>query len=148
MGRIMAFDYGTKRIGVAVTDTMQIVATRMQVLSDMEVMNYLKVYMEREEVDCFVVGEPKQMDNTPSQSYDAVMRFCERLKRNFPNIDVYLEDERFTSKIASQTIAKSVPKLKAKQDKGLIDEVSAVLILQAFMNSPQENRKLYDFTNS
>jgi putative Holliday junction resolvase len=144
----MAFDYGTKRIGVAVTDTMQIIASSVQTVSDIEVIHFISVYLDREEVDCFVVGEPKQLDNTPSQSAAAVNRFCDRLIKHFPEIDVYMIDERFTSKIASQTIAKSGMKRKKKQDKGLIDEISAVLILQSFMSTSIENRRKYDTANS
>ena len=148
MGRIMAFDYGTKRIGVAVTDTMQIIANKANSVSDIEVIHFLSVYLDREEVDCFVVGEPKQLDNTPSQSAASVHRFCDRLRKHFPDIDVYMIDERYTSKIASQTIAKSGMRRKKKQDKGLIDEISATLILQTFMNTPIENRIKYGATNS
>ncbi|MDR1005525.1 MAG: Holliday junction resolvase RuvX [Bacteroidales bacterium] len=149
MGRIIAFDYGTKRIGVAVTDTMQIIATHLRVMSDMDVIPFLKVYIEREDVDCFVVGEPKQMDNTPSQSAAAVHRFCNRLRKSFPDIDVFMVDERFTSKIASQTIAQGGLKKEKKRDKSLIDKISAVLILQSFMSMSKENRvKYYDTTNS
>jgi putative Holliday junction resolvase len=148
MGRIMAFDYGTKRIGVAVSDTMQIIASSLRVMNDLEVIPFLTIYLEREDIDCFVVGDPKQMNNAPSQSAPAVYRFCDRLCKHFPDIDVYLVDERFTSKIASQTIAKSGMKRKAKQNKAIIDEVSSVLILQDFMNMNSQNRKRYDTTNS
>lgn len=144
----MAFDYGTKRIGIAVTDTLQIIATKLTISSDVEIIPFLQSYIEREDIDCFVVGEPKQLNNTPSQSAEATHRFCERLKKYFPDIDLYMLDERFTSKIASQSIAKSGLKRKIKQEKGIIDEMSAVIILQDFMNMTEENRTKYDITNS
>jgi putative Holliday junction resolvase len=93
--------------------------------------------MTREQVDAIVVGDPKQLDNTPSESAKAVHLFVEELGNQFPDIDIYMIDERFTSKIASQTIAKSGKTKKARQEKGLIDTVAAVLILQDFMKMKQ-----------
>lgn len=133
MGRILAIDYGEKRIGLAVSDYMQVIATKLAAVSTMDIFNYLTDYFSKEEVDMIVIGTPKQLDNTPSQSSKAVMLFLENLSKAFPEMDIYMIDERYTSKIASQTIAKSGLKRRKKQDKGLIDEVSAVLILQDFM---------------
>ena len=137
MGRILAIDYGEKRVGLAVTDYMQVIATKLTTVPSLDIFGYLKDYFTREEVDMIVVGNPKQLDNTPSQSAKAVMTFVDNLAKTFPEMDIYMIDERYTSKIASQTIAKSGLKKKKRQEKGLIDEVSAVLILQDFMQMYQ-----------
>ncbi len=133
MGRLLAIDYGTKRVGLAVTDYMQVIATKLTTVSTIDIFPFLKDYMSREEVDAIVVGNPKQMDNTPSESAKAVNIFVDNLAKAFPDKDIYMVDERFTSKIASQTIAQSGLKKKKRQDKGLIDSIAAVLILQDFM---------------
>lgn len=133
MGRLLAIDYGTKRVGLAVTDYMQVIATKLTTVSTIDIFPFLKDYMSREEVDAIVVGNPKQMDNTPSESAKAVNLFVDNLAKAFPDKDIYMVDERFTSKIASQTIAQSGLKKKKRQDKGLIDSIAAVLILQDFM---------------
>lgn len=133
MGRLLAIDYGTKRVGLAVTDYMQVIATKLTTVSTIDIFPFLKDYMSREEVDAIVVGNPKQMDNTPSESAKAVNIFVDNLAKAFPDKDIYMVDERFTSKIASQTIAQSGMKKKKRQDKGLIDSIAAVLILQDFM---------------
>ena len=137
MGRILAIDYGEKRVGLAVTDYMQVIATKLTTVPAIDVFGFLKDYFSREEVDMIVVGNPKQLDNTPSQSAKAGMTFVDNLSKTFPEMDIYMIDERYTSKIASQTIAKSGLKKKKRQEKGLIDEVSAVLILQDFMQMYQ-----------
>ena len=105
--RIMAFDYGTKRIGIAVTDPLQIIATGLETIHPQHIVEYLKKYLQTEQVERFIVGEPKQMDNTPSQSAVHVKGFVTILKKNFPGIPVEMLDERFTSKMASATIAQS-----------------------------------------
>lgn len=137
MGRILAIDYGEKRVGLAVTDYMQVIATKLTTVPALDIFGFLKDYFTREEVDMIVVGNPKQLDNTPSQSAKAVMTFVDNLAKTFPEMDIYMIDERYTSKIASQTIAKSGLKKKKRQEKGLIDKVSAVLILQDFMQMYQ-----------
>jgi putative Holliday junction resolvase len=133
----MAIDYGLKRVGLAVSDNMQVIATALNTVPTVDIFPYLKDYMTREQVDAIVVGDPKQLDNTPSESAKAVHLFVEELGNQFPDIDIYMIDERFTSKIASQTIAKSGKTKKARQEKGLIDTVAAVLILQDFMKMKQ-----------
>jgi putative Holliday junction resolvase len=137
VGRLMAIDYGLKRVGLAVSDNMQVIATALNTVPTVDIFPYLKDYMTREQVDAIVVGDPKQLDNTPSESAKAVHLFVEELGNQFPDIDIYMIDERFTSKIASQTIAKSGKTKKARQVKGLIDTVAAVLILQDFMKMKQ-----------
>lgn len=133
MARLMAFDFGTKRIGVAVTDPLQIIATALTTIHPKDVINYLKEYMLTEQVETFIVGEPKQLDNTPSESARHVEAFINLLKKQFPAIPIDRVDERFTSKMASQTIAQSGLKKSEREKKGLVDSISAVIILQSYM---------------
>ncbi|WP_423148682.1 Holliday junction resolvase RuvX [Rubrolithibacter danxiaensis] len=133
MARIMAFDYGTKRIGVAVTDPLQIIATGLETIHPKDAVDYLKRYLQTEEVACFVVGEPKQMDGTASESGQHVKGFITILKKNFPQIPVQTIDERFTSKMASAAIAQSGFKKKDRQNKERIDTISATIILQSYL---------------
>ena len=132
--RVMAFDYGTKRIGVAVTDPLQIIATGLDTVHPNQIIDFLKRYMQTEQVERFVVGEPKQMDNTPSQSAIHVKGFVNLLKKTFPDIPIEMMDERFTSKMASATIAQSGMGKKARQNKELVDNISAVILLQGWMS--------------
>jgi len=129
----MAFDYGTKRIGIAVTDPMQIIATGLDTIHPISIIEYLKKYLQNEQVERFVVGEPKQMDNTPSQSAMHVKGFVTLLRKNFPDIPIEMLDERFTSKMAAAAIAQSGMGKKARQNKALVDNVSAVILLQSWM---------------
>ncbi|MFD2325187.1 Holliday junction resolvase RuvX [Mucilaginibacter galii] len=131
--RIMAFDYGTKRIGIAVTDPMQMIATGLETIHPNQIIDYLKKYLQTEQVETFVVGEPKQMDNTPSQSAMHVRGFVNLLKKTFPEIPVQMLDERFTSKMASAAILAGGVKKMGRRDKGLVDTVSAVILLQSWM---------------
>lgn len=131
--RIMAFDYGTKRIGIAVTDPMQIIANGLDNIHPQHIVEYLKKYLQTERVELFVVGEPKQMDNTPSQSAQHVKGFVTTLKKNFPEIPVEMLDERFTSKMASAVIAQSGMGKKDRQNKALVDTISATILLQSWM---------------
>lgn len=133
--RLMAFDYGTKRIGIAVTDPLQIIATALTTVHPQEIWNYLKSYLQTEQVSTFVVGKPLQMDGTDSESAMHVVGFVRKLKREYPLISVVEIDERFTSKMASSVIAQSGMKKSKKQDKGLVDTVSATLILQTYMDT-------------
>lgn len=131
--RLMSFDFGTKRVGIAVTDPLQIIATGLTTIHPKDIIEYLKKYMQTEQVERFIVGEPKQMDGTASQSAQHVKGFVTLLKKNFPAIPVELIDERFTSKMASATIAQSGLKKSDRQNKGLIDTVSATIILQSYL---------------
>jgi len=132
--RVMAFDYGTKRIGIAVTDPLQIIATGLDTVHPMHIVDFLNNYLKTEQVERFIVGEPKQMDNTPSQSAIHVKGFVGLLKKNYPQIPVEMLDERFTSKMASATIAQSGMNKKARQNKELVDTISAVILLQSWMS--------------
>jgi putative Holliday junction resolvase len=131
--RLMAFDYGTKRIGIAVTDPLQIIATGLDTIHPQHIVDYIKKYLLTEQVELFIVGEPKQMDNTPSQSAVHVKGFVTILKKNFPGIPIEMLDERFTSKMASATIAQSGMNKKGRQNKELVDTISAIILLQSWM---------------
>jgi putative Holliday junction resolvase len=133
MGRILAIDYGQKRVGLAVTDELKMIATGLTTVSSKEVMTFLKVYTSANTVECFVVGEPKQMNNTASESAKYIEPFILRLKSEFPAIAIERMDERFTSMIATQAIRDSGAKKKVRMNKSLVDTVSAVIILQSYM---------------
>ena len=133
MARVMSFDYGTKRIGIAVTDPLQMIATGLDNIHPKDIIEYLKKYLQTEQVETFVVGEPKQMDNTPSQSAIHVKAFVNLLKKTFPEIPVQMMDERFTSKMASAAILAGGVKKAGRQNKALVDTVSAVILLQSWM---------------
>lgn len=133
MARVMSFDYGTKRIGLAVTDPLQMIATGLDNIHPKDIIDYLKKYLQTEQVETFVVGEPKQMDNTPSQSAMHVRGFVNLLKKTFPEIPVEMMDERFTSKMASAAILAGGVKKAGRQNKALVDTVSAVILLQSWM---------------
>lgn len=129
----MSFDYGTKRIGIAVTDPLQIIATGLDTIHPKDIVEYLKKYLQAEQVERFIVGEPKQMDNTPSQSAQHVRGFVTTLTKNFPEIPIEMLDERFTSKMASAAIAQSGMGKKDRQNKALVDTISATILLQSWM---------------
>ncbi len=133
--RIMAFDYGNKRVGIAVTDPLQIIATALTTVHAKDVMAFVKDYVAKEHVSAFVVGMPRQVDGTESQSAPHVKGFVRTLRRTFPDIPTTTIDERFTSKMASASIAQSGLRVSKKQDKRLIDRVSAVLILQSYLEA-------------
>ncbi len=137
MPRIMAFDYGTKRVGIAVTDPMQIIATGLDTVHPKDLVQYLKNYLARETVEAFVFGDPKQMDGTPSDSAQHVKGFARTLKKTFPDIPQYWVDERFTSKLAHETVLQSGIRKQDRQNKERIDTISATIILQYFMEHPR-----------
>lgn len=138
MGRIMAIDYGTKRVGIAVTDPNQIISTGLDTVHAKDIIEYLKKYFQREQVDCIVVGEPKQMNATDSEVAVHVNQFVKQLGKHFPAIPVKRHDERFTSKMAQQAILMSGVKKKDRQNKELVDMTSAIIILQSFMESKNQ----------
>lgn len=133
MPRILAFDYGTKRIGIAVTDPLQIIATGLDTVHPKDILDWLKKYLAQEEIEAFVLGDPKQMDGSPSESAQHVKGFATLLKKNFPEVPRYWIDERFTSKLAHQAIMQSGLKKQDRQNKERVDTISATLILQYFM---------------
>ncbi len=133
--RIMAFDYGTKRIGIAVTDPMQLIATALTTVHPAQIWTFLEDYLKSEEIETFVIGKPLQMDGTPSESTQHIVGFTRKLKRTYPNIGLAEVDERFTSKMASAVIAQSGKNKKSRQEKGLVDVISATIILQSYLDS-------------
>ena len=134
MGRILAFDYGTKRTGIAVTDPLQLIASGLKTVETSEILTFLKAYCTNEEVVLFVVGLPRQMNNLPSENEQFIKSFIRNLKRTFPEIPIKREDERFTSKMAFQSMIDSGIKKRQRQNKAMVDEISATLILQSYLN--------------
>ncbi|MDO6821088.1 MULTISPECIES: Holliday junction resolvase RuvX [Zobellia] len=134
MGRLLALDYGKKRTGIAITDELQLIASGLTTIRTFELIDFLKDYTQKESVEKFIIGEPRQMDNTPSASEALIVPFLNRLKKVFPHIPVERQDERFTSKMAFQTMIDSGLKKKQRRDKSLVDEISATIILQAYLN--------------
>ncbi|MCB0616881.1 MAG: Holliday junction resolvase RuvX [Lewinellaceae bacterium] len=135
MARILAIDYGTKRTGLAVTDPLQIIANGLDTVATKDLEAYLQQYMGQEEVETIVVGEPFYPDGNPAQIHHLVIGFARRLKKLFPNIAVVTHDESFTSEEAKQIILQSGARKKKRRDKGLVDKVSAVLILQDYLET-------------
>ncbi|HOI86913.1 MAG TPA: Holliday junction resolvase RuvX [Lentimicrobium sp.] len=133
MGRVLAIDYGQKRVGLAVTDPDRIIAGPLTTVASRDVISFLRRYTETETVDVFVVGEPRQMNNTPSESVKFIDPFIRLLRKEFPAIPVERADERFSSMIAQQTILASGMKKKDRREKGTVDMVSAVIILQTYL---------------
>ena len=135
MSRIMAIDYGKKRTGIAVTDPAQIIANGLTTVETTNLMPFIMQYTAQEEVERIIVGLPKQMDNTESESMKSIRPFINRLKKVIPNIPVEMVDERFTSVLAHRTMFDGGLKKKARQNKALVDEISATIILQSYMES-------------
>ena len=134
MGRILAVDYGAKRTGLAVTDTLQIAAGGLTTVASTEAVAYIAAYAAREPIEKVVVGLPKQMDNRPSENMARVQAFARRLQAALPEgVEVTFYDERFTSVMAHQAMIDGGLGKKRRQDKALVDEISAVLILQGYM---------------
>lgn len=133
MGRIIALDYGTKRVGIATTDPMQIIASGLDTVHPNELITFLKNYMNTEDVECIVVGDPKRLNNEPAQAAKGADQLVQKLKKEFPAIRFDRMDERFTSKMAFGAMIDGGLKKKKRQDKALIDKVSATIILQSYM---------------
>lgn len=135
MGRILALDYGRKRTGVAVTDSLQIIANGLTTVPSHELLSFLLDYMAKEQVERIVIGLPKQMSGEPSESMNYIRPFVVRLKKAFPDIPVEYVDERFTSALAHQAMLDGGLKKKERQNKALVDEISATIILQSYLES-------------
>ena len=135
MGRILAIDYGQKRVGLAVTDEHRIIATALDTIHVKDIIAYLKQYVQQEKVDCIVVGEPKQMNNKASESVKYIDPFVKHLKKIFSDIPIDRYDERFTSSMALQSMIDIKKKKKDRQKKENIDKISAVLILQSYLKT-------------
>ncbi len=135
MGRILSIDYGKKRTGIAVSDQLQIIANGLTTVETSKIFDFLSEYLQKEDVSCIVVGLPKQMNNEPSENMKRVEPFVNRLKKLYPQIPVEYWDERFSSKMAEQTMRDAGLKKKDRQNKELVDEISAAIILQGYMES-------------
>lgn len=135
MGRLLAIDYGLKRVGLAVTDPLQIIATALETVPTKQLLNFLISYCKTEEVDAFIVGKPLDLNLKKTDSTDAVFKFVKLLKKSFPRHTVHLHDERFTSKLALDAMIRAGSTKKDRRKKENIDKVSATIILQSFMES-------------
>jgi len=135
LGRILAFDYGEKRTGLAITDELQIIASGLTTVATKKIFSFLTDYLKNETVELFIVGEPKQLNSKESESEQFIKPFIQKLKTTFPKIPIKRVDERFTSKMAFQSIIDSGLKKKQRQNKALIDEISATLILQTYLQN-------------
>lgn len=135
MGRIMSIDYGRKRVGLAVTDPLKIIATGLDTVHSSKVLNYIEEYIKREPVELFVVGLPKNLDNTDAESMADVKPFVKKLEAKFKHIPVVWVDERYTSKLAMQAMIDAGVKKSERRKKENTDKVSAVIILQSYLES-------------
>lgn len=135
MSRILAIDYGRKRTGIAVTDPMQIIANGLATVPTGELMDFLLDYMKREKVERIIIGHPKQMNNQDSESMKYIVPFVNRLKKVLPDVPLEMVDERFTSVLAHQAMLAGGLKKKDRQNKALVDEISATIILQSYLES-------------
>ena len=135
MSRILAIDYGKKRTGIAVTDPMQIIANGLTTVPTHPLMDFLMNYVQKEQVERIIIGHPKQMNNEDSENMKNIVPFMNQLKKKMPQMPVELVDERFTSVLAHQAMLAGGLKKKDRQNKALVDEISATIILQSYMES-------------
>ncbi|NMB49096.1 MAG: Holliday junction resolvase RuvX [Bacteroidales bacterium] len=135
MGRLLAIDYGKKRTGIAVSDPLQIIANGLTTVKTSEIFDFLQDYLQKEEVTTIVVGLPKQMSGEMSENMQRVEVFVNKLRQRYPSIPIEYYDERFSSKMAHQAMIDGGLKKKARQNKALVDEISATIILQGYMES-------------
>ena len=135
MARILSIDYGKKRTGLAVTDPLQIIAGGLATVATSELFSYLQAYIQREQVEMIVIGEPRQPNGEPSENLARVQQFVNRWRKAVPQIPIQYYDERFTSVLAHQAMLDGGLKKKARQNKGLVDEISATIILEDYLRS-------------
>jgi len=133
LARILAIDFGKKRTGIAVTDELQIIASGLTTVNTEDLLPFLKDYIKKENVELFVIGKPKQLDNTDSESEVLIVPFLNKLSKEITSIPIHRVDERFTSKMAFQTMIDSGLKKKQRRNKALVDEISATIILQSYL---------------
>ncbi len=133
MGRVLALDYGSKRTGIAITDELQLIASGLTTVATSTLMDFLKKYIASEKVDLVLVGEPKQKDGTHSNIEVEIQKFLKKFSETFPDLEVKRVDERYTSKMAFQSMIDSGLKKKQRQNKALVDEISATIILQEYL---------------
>ncbi|MFV0469883.1 MAG: Holliday junction resolvase RuvX [Dysgonomonas sp.] len=139
MGRLLAIDYGTKRTGIAVSDVLKLIATGLTTVPTQTIFDFLKEYFSKESVDRIIVGLPKQTNNTPSENMKNVNIFKEKLTKLYPDIAIVTYDERYTSVLAHRAMIDGGLKKKDRANKALVDEISAVILLQDYMESRQYN---------
>ena len=135
MSRILSIDYGRKRTGIAVSDPLQIIASGLTTVPTHQLMDFLLNYIKQEQVECIIIGHPKQLNNEDSENMKNIVPFINRLKKILPDMPVQLVDERFTSVLAHQTMLAGGLKKKDRQNKALVDEISATIILQSYLES-------------
>jgi len=135
MGRIVALDYGKKRTGVAVSDPLRLIAGGLTTMPSHEIIGFLKQYVSENAVDIFILGDPRQMNYEPSENRQRVLKFKKDLERSFPDIEIQMVDERFTSLLAQQAMIQGGLKKKDRQNKALVDELSATIMLQSFLET-------------
>lgn len=140
MARILSIDYGKKRTGLAVTDPLQIIAGGLVTVSTSELFDFLNGYVSKEPVERIVIGEPKQSDGSPSENMARVTQFVNRWKKARPDIPIEFYDERFTSVLAHRAMIDGGLSKKRRQDKALVDEVSATIILQSYLESVRRKK--------
>ena len=134
MGKIIGIDYGTKRTGIAITDAMQIIASPLTTIATNNLDDFIEILVDKEVIDSFVVGDPKNLDGLATDSTAHVNGFVKRMRIKYPHIQLHQIDERLTSKLAKRIILASGVKKKKRQDKSLVDKVSAVIILQSYLD--------------
>ena len=142
MARILSIDYGKKRTGLAVSDPLQIIAGGLATVSTSELFDYLQAYIVREQVERIVIGEPRQPNGQPSENLSRVQQFVNRWRKAVPQIPIELYDERFTSVLAHQAMLDGGLRKKARQDKALVDEISATILLEDYMRSLKNTNQL------
>jgi len=135
MGRVVALDYGKKRTGIAVSDPLKLIAGGLATLPSKETIGFLKQYVAKNAVDLFLLGDPRQMNYEPSENRERVLKFKEVLQRSFPDIEIQMIDERFTSLLAHQAMIEGGLKKKDRRNKALVDELSATILLQSFLET-------------
>lgn len=140
MGRILAIDYGKKRVGLAVTDPLKIIANRLTTVRTHDLWVYLEDYLNNEKIDCIVIGYPRQMNNEASEAVRYINPFLKKFKKIHPEIPLELIDERFTSKLAFQTMIDGGLKKKARKNKELVDAISATIILQTYLEQKRHQK--------
>lgn len=135
MSRLLAIDYGKKRTGIAVSDPLQIIANGLTTVETVKIFDFLKEYFKKEKVERIIIGLPRQMNNEASENLPRIEQFVDQLRKLYPTLPVEYFDERFTSKMAQQTMIDGGLKKKDRQNKALVDEISATIILQGYMES-------------
>ena len=135
MAKALGIDYGKKRIGIAISDSLQIIASSLTTVNTPDIFIFLDDLLKKQEIDCFVIGEPKNLDGTPTDSTAITKEFVAKLSKKYPQIPIKRIDERFTSKIAKQSILDAGIKKMKRRDKALVDKVSAAIILQSYLDA-------------